>query len=399
MLERNDACWNAMISGFSIHGHCKEALEFFDRMVKSSMNPNEISFLSVLTACAHSGFVQEGLETFSKMVSNGNVNDTEIAHFTVEKEAQKYQKNEKSTSCMKYEACVSIDHRCFRVKLVICKSDFNLNRTESFTSRIKMAEIGFAPIPIFVQSCSKMRECYSSKYQMMLKRGGTSRHREVLILISITLQIMLSLLGNIRKYNPRTLGKTTLGLILHATSIFLIILALLGFHFYNDTDNFEAIDVAITYLLFAAEILKEIFADSPKSRSTVRQGSWPRVCIGSRFSSEIDNVKTFSVEPVYLSLADNNESELLDRIFNVVDSIQILFCLLVDLFCGDHQVSDRVERLHDVLHFIAYRGRRWERTTVVVEVAACHGGDTDDDGGGGGGGGEKEGERIIDGGE
>ena len=63
MLELNDACWNTMISGFSIHGRCSEALEFFDRMVKSSVNPNEITFLSVLTACAHSGFVQEGLET------------------------------------------------------------------------------------------------------------------------------------------------------------------------------------------------------------------------------------------------------------------------------------------------------------------------------------------------
>ncbi|KVE95150.1 Pentatricopeptide repeat-containing protein, partial [Cynara cardunculus var. scolymus] len=71
MLERNDACWNAMISGFSIHGHCKEALEFFDRMVKSSVNPNEITFLSVLTACAHSGFIREGLETFSKMENYG----------------------------------------------------------------------------------------------------------------------------------------------------------------------------------------------------------------------------------------------------------------------------------------------------------------------------------------
>ncbi|KAL4559197.1 hypothetical protein LXL04_031331 [Taraxacum kok-saghyz] len=69
--ERNDSCWNAMISGFSIHGLCKEALEFFDKMEKSKVNPNEITFLSVLSACAHAGFVEEGLEIFCKMGKYG----------------------------------------------------------------------------------------------------------------------------------------------------------------------------------------------------------------------------------------------------------------------------------------------------------------------------------------
>ncbi|XP_023755719.1 pentatricopeptide repeat-containing protein At3g21470 [Lactuca sativa] len=71
--ERNDSCWNAMISGFSIHGHCREALEFFDRMEKSKVTPNEITFLSVLSACAHAGFVEEGLEIFDKMGKYGLV--------------------------------------------------------------------------------------------------------------------------------------------------------------------------------------------------------------------------------------------------------------------------------------------------------------------------------------
>lgn len=70
-IEKNDSCWNAMISGFSIHGHCSEALKFFNSMEKSSVNPNEITFLSILSACAHSGFVQEGLEIFSKMEKYG----------------------------------------------------------------------------------------------------------------------------------------------------------------------------------------------------------------------------------------------------------------------------------------------------------------------------------------
>nr|XP_043618074.1 pentatricopeptide repeat-containing protein At3g21470 [Erigeron canadensis] len=71
-IEKNDTCWNTMISGFSIHGHCKEALDFFDRMEKSRyVNPDEITFLSVLSCCAHVGNVKEGLKTFSKMKEYG----------------------------------------------------------------------------------------------------------------------------------------------------------------------------------------------------------------------------------------------------------------------------------------------------------------------------------------
>ncbi|XP_071691214.1 pentatricopeptide repeat-containing protein At3g21470-like isoform X2 [Rutidosis leptorrhynchoides] len=69
--EKNESCWNAMISGFSIHGLCREALDFFKKMEKSSVIPNDITFLSVLSACSHAGFVEDGLEIFSKMEKYG----------------------------------------------------------------------------------------------------------------------------------------------------------------------------------------------------------------------------------------------------------------------------------------------------------------------------------------
>ncbi|XAR57536.1 hypothetical protein NMG60_11025713 [Bertholletia excelsa] len=69
--KRNDACWNVMISSFAMHGHCQEALQFFGSMEASGVDPNEITFLSVLSACAHGGFLEEGLETFSKIKKYG----------------------------------------------------------------------------------------------------------------------------------------------------------------------------------------------------------------------------------------------------------------------------------------------------------------------------------------
>lgn len=71
MAHRNTTCWNSVISGFAIHGQCKEALEFFRRMESSDEIPDKITFLSVLSACAHGGFVDEGLEIFSRMEKYG----------------------------------------------------------------------------------------------------------------------------------------------------------------------------------------------------------------------------------------------------------------------------------------------------------------------------------------
>ncbi|KAL3840071.1 hypothetical protein ACJIZ3_024662 [Penstemon smallii] len=65
------ATWNTLISGFAIHGQCREAIEFFSKMEKSGVKPDIVTFLSLLSACAHGGFVEEGLEAFSKMERYG----------------------------------------------------------------------------------------------------------------------------------------------------------------------------------------------------------------------------------------------------------------------------------------------------------------------------------------
>ncbi|KQJ83262.1 pentatricopeptide repeat-containing protein At4g38010-like [Brachypodium distachyon] len=67
MPLKNLSSWNALINGFALHGHGREALEHFDRMVASGLAPNEVSFIIVLGACCHSGLVQEGLQLFESM--------------------------------------------------------------------------------------------------------------------------------------------------------------------------------------------------------------------------------------------------------------------------------------------------------------------------------------------
>ncbi|VFQ95034.1 unnamed protein product [Cuscuta campestris] len=80
MPHKNDAAWNSMISAFAIHGQPKKAIDFFTRMVNSpGVTPNEITFLSVLTVCAHGGFVDEGMKIFYKMETMGLV--ANIKHY------------------------------------------------------------------------------------------------------------------------------------------------------------------------------------------------------------------------------------------------------------------------------------------------------------------------------
>ncbi|CAO2832348.1 unnamed protein product [Amaranthus hypochondriacus] len=65
--SKNIVSWNAMISGFSKHGRCLEAMILFEKMQQTGFSPNEVTYLSVLSACGHMGLVEEGQKYFSLM--------------------------------------------------------------------------------------------------------------------------------------------------------------------------------------------------------------------------------------------------------------------------------------------------------------------------------------------
>jgi len=67
MKERDIISWNVMISGYGMHGHAKSAIEIFQQMEKSNVKPNGLTFLALLSACAHGGLVEEGKCLFNRM--------------------------------------------------------------------------------------------------------------------------------------------------------------------------------------------------------------------------------------------------------------------------------------------------------------------------------------------
>ncbi|XP_078151058.1 pentatricopeptide repeat (PPR-like) superfamily protein [Carex rostrata] len=67
MLRKNDATWNAFISALALNGRGEHAIRVFHKMIEQGICPDDITFISVLSACVHAGLVQEGHEWFDRM--------------------------------------------------------------------------------------------------------------------------------------------------------------------------------------------------------------------------------------------------------------------------------------------------------------------------------------------
>ncbi|KAI5335867.1 hypothetical protein L3X38_026001 [Prunus dulcis] len=62
--------WNTIVAAFTQHGLYERALAFFNQMGLLGFQPDGITFLSMLSACAHAGKVNESIDLFEAMVSN-----------------------------------------------------------------------------------------------------------------------------------------------------------------------------------------------------------------------------------------------------------------------------------------------------------------------------------------
>ncbi|XP_058076023.1 pentatricopeptide repeat-containing protein At2g22410, mitochondrial-like [Magnolia sinica] len=65
--KKNLPSYNAMIIGLAIHGKTSDCLEILSEMVKDGIRPDGITFVGILSGCAHAGWLQEGKEYFDRM--------------------------------------------------------------------------------------------------------------------------------------------------------------------------------------------------------------------------------------------------------------------------------------------------------------------------------------------
>ncbi|KAH9566838.1 hypothetical protein CY35_04G150500 [Sphagnum magellanicum] len=81
MPSHDVVSWNALLGGFAMHGQGKEALVHFERMCEEGVHPDDITFVCLLSACSHAGFVDEGLRFYALMTTVYRI-PVKLEHYT-----------------------------------------------------------------------------------------------------------------------------------------------------------------------------------------------------------------------------------------------------------------------------------------------------------------------------
>ncbi|KAK9056752.1 hypothetical protein SSX86_024115 [Deinandra increscens subsp. villosa] len=68
--------WTTMVAGLAMQGYGEEALKRFHQMEESGIEPDGITFISVLYACSHAGLVEHGVRYFSMMKDRYGIDPT-----------------------------------------------------------------------------------------------------------------------------------------------------------------------------------------------------------------------------------------------------------------------------------------------------------------------------------
>ncbi|XP_039069358.1 pentatricopeptide repeat-containing protein At4g19220, mitochondrial-like [Hibiscus syriacus] len=81
--DKSIAVWNSMISAYGYHGNGKMAIQLFHKMCEFGIRPSKSSFISLLSACSHSGLVNEGLSYYRVMLGEYGVEAVTEHHVCV----------------------------------------------------------------------------------------------------------------------------------------------------------------------------------------------------------------------------------------------------------------------------------------------------------------------------
>eukprot|EP01018_Ginkgo_biloba_P035754 Gb_27454 [translate_table: standard] len=71
MSRRDVVSWNAMIAGYAQNGHAHEVLTLFHEMELAGLTPDPVTIVSILTACAYLGALEQGKQIHNYVYRNG----------------------------------------------------------------------------------------------------------------------------------------------------------------------------------------------------------------------------------------------------------------------------------------------------------------------------------------
>ncbi|KZV46468.1 pentatricopeptide repeat-containing protein [Dorcoceras hygrometricum] len=79
-VRNHVSVWNAMINSLAMHGLVSEAISVFSNMQMKKISPDPLTFIGILTACSHCGFVDQGRYYFNIMQKNFSI-QPQLEHY------------------------------------------------------------------------------------------------------------------------------------------------------------------------------------------------------------------------------------------------------------------------------------------------------------------------------
>lgn len=80
IVSKDVVAWNSMLVGYAMNGFTREVLQLFDEMCRGGLVLTDITFIGVLSACAHAGLVDQGRSVFNAMKGEHGV-EPKIEHY------------------------------------------------------------------------------------------------------------------------------------------------------------------------------------------------------------------------------------------------------------------------------------------------------------------------------
>ncbi|XP_043721538.1 putative pentatricopeptide repeat-containing protein At3g15130 [Telopea speciosissima] len=77
---KNVVSWTVMITGYGKHGSGKDAIRLFEEMQLENIDPDEVTYLAVLSACSHAGLIEESHKYFSRLCKDHQC-EPKIEHY------------------------------------------------------------------------------------------------------------------------------------------------------------------------------------------------------------------------------------------------------------------------------------------------------------------------------
>ncbi|CAN4091018.1 unnamed protein product [Withania somnifera] len=75
-VAKDAISWSSMVSGYSLQGNGQGAIILYEKMLQRGMKPDRITVIGVISACARSGLVDEGIRIYNFAVNNYHLERT-----------------------------------------------------------------------------------------------------------------------------------------------------------------------------------------------------------------------------------------------------------------------------------------------------------------------------------